>query len=142
MYLQQLFRLTQMALAYVSLSRSVVIKAFIESDMQHLTLITEHENSALLNGSLCFRSFDQLFFQASSRAPIMICDPLSLWQFIQNITSKGYADMILQKITDNTTQQESYYEPEFYLPNNHGTSHVSVVAEDGSAVAATSTINV
>ncbi|CAM4729216.1 unnamed protein product [Leuciscus chuanchicus] len=67
---------------------------------------------------------------------------LNISDFIQNITSKGYADMILQKITDNTTQQESYYEPEFYLPNNHGTSHVSVVAEDGSAVAATSTINV
>ncbi|XP_016097191.1 gamma-glutamyltranspeptidase 1-like [Sinocyclocheilus grahami] len=66
---------------------------------------------------------------------------LNISSFIQNITSKDYADMILQKITDNTTQQESYYEPEFYLPDDHGTSHVSVVAEDGSAVAATSTIN-
>ncbi|XP_067289823.1 glutathione hydrolase 1 proenzyme [Pseudorasbora parva] len=66
---------------------------------------------------------------------------LNISAFIQNITSKGYADTILQKITDNTTQQESYYEPEFYLPDNHGTSHVSVVAEDGSAVSATSTIN-
>ncbi|XP_056099733.1 glutathione hydrolase 1 proenzyme [Rhinichthys klamathensis goyatoka] len=66
---------------------------------------------------------------------------LNITDFIQNITSKGYADMILQKITDNTTQQESYYDPEFYLPDNHGTSHVSVVAEDGSAVSATSTIN-
>lgn len=128
------------------LASLVEIKALIETDMLYLTLITEHENSALLNGSLWVRPFDQLFFQAvdycaASRAAIMICDPLSLWQFIQNITSKDYADMILQKITDNTTQQESYYEPEFYLPNNHGTSHVSVMAEDGSAVAATSTIN-
>ncbi|TRY56539.1 hypothetical protein DNTS_022795 [Danionella cerebrum] len=66
---------------------------------------------------------------------------LNISDFIQNITSQSYADMIRQKITDSTTQQESYYEPEFYLPENHGTSHVSVVAEDGSAVAATSTIN-
>lgn len=66
---------------------------------------------------------------------------LNISDFIQNITSKGYADMIRLKITDNSTQQESFYEPEFYLPENYGTSHVSVVAEDGSAVAATSTIN-
>ncbi|KTF91648.1 hypothetical protein cypCar_00000402, partial [Cyprinus carpio] len=74
---------------------------------------------------------------------VLIClpPPRSRRQFIQNITSKDYADMILQKITDNMTQQESYYEPEFYLPDDHGTAHVSVLAEDGSAVAATSTIN-
>ncbi|XP_066507443.1 glutathione hydrolase 1 proenzyme [Hoplias malabaricus] len=68
-------------------------------------------------------------------------DFLRIDEFIQNITSKSFAEAIRQRISDESTQPESYYEPEFFIPENHGTSHISVLAEDGSAVAATSTIN-
>ncbi|XP_051560137.1 glutathione hydrolase 1 proenzyme-like [Myxocyprinus asiaticus] len=59
---------------------------------------------------------------------------------IQDITSEHFANNIRSKITD-TTHPESYYKPESYVPDDKGTSHLSVIAGDGSAVAVTSSIN-
>lgn len=55
--------------------------------------------------------------------------------------SDDFADTIRSKISDDSTQSENYYGGEFVNSESDGTSHLSIIAEDGSAVAVTSTIN-
>lgn len=62
-------------------------------------------------------------------------------QLIQNMTSDETARNIRSKIDETTTKPDSYYGSNISLPYDSGTSHLSIIAEDGSAVAVTSSIN-
>uniref|UniRef100_A0A3Q3WAH3 Glutathione hydrolase n=1 Tax=Mola mola TaxID=94237 RepID=A0A3Q3WAH3_MOLML len=56
------------------------------------------------------------------------------------VISESFADHIRSLIKNNMTHDTEYYSITPYL-DNIGTTHVSVLAEDGSAVSVTSTIN-
>uniref|UniRef100_A0A671Q3T4 Gamma-glutamyltransferase 5-like n=1 Tax=Sinocyclocheilus anshuiensis TaxID=1608454 RepID=A0A671Q3T4_9TELE len=56
------------------------------------------------------------------------------------IIQKHFADKVRAKISPDRTYDASYYNITPYL-DSHGTTHVSVLAEDGMAVSVTSTIN-
>ncbi|XP_035986219.1 glutathione hydrolase 5 proenzyme-like isoform X1 [Fundulus heteroclitus] len=58
----------------------------------------------------------------------------------KNMTEDSFANHIRSLITDNRIHNPEYYNLTPYL-DSMGTTHVSVLAEDGSAVAVTSTIN-
>ena len=56
------------------------------------------------------------------------------------MTSYEYATEFYEKILDET-QEFEYYEPAFEIMEDEGTSHMSVVDQNGMACALTSTIN-
>lgn len=56
------------------------------------------------------------------------------------IIQKHFADKVRAKISPDHSYDASYYNVTPYL-DSHGTTHVSVLAEDGMAVSVTSTIN-
>ena len=62
-------------------------------------------------------------------------------QLAQNMTADWFADEIRLRINDSFSMPVEYYDPEFDLPADHGTSHLSIVGPNGDAVGLTSTVN-
>ncbi|RXN31307.1 gamma-glutamyltranspeptidase 1-like protein [Labeo rohita] len=65
----------------------------------------------------------------------------NITETIKNMTSKSFADDIRSKIKDDIKQDTYGQESENCPDDDFGTSHLSIIAEDGSAVAVTSSIN-
>jgi gamma-glutamyltranspeptidase/glutathione hydrolase/leukotriene-C4 hydrolase len=61
---------------------------------------------------------------------------------VANLTSDMYAMETYLKIDDTfTVNNASYYGADYFTPDDDGTTHLSIIAPNGDAVAVTSTIN-
>nr|CAD7429315.1 unnamed protein product [Timema monikensis] len=68
---------------------------------------------------------------------------VNVTEILKRLTSKSYATTIRRNIRDDRTHSNaSVYGGEFYNQNDHGTSHISIVAPNGDAVSITSTTGV
>lgn len=82
-----------------------------------------------------------LCFEDPAWLLINLLSDCSLQNTSQNLLGEALAQHIRQKIDGRGDHQLSHYNLIGVRGNRMGTSHVSVLGEDGSAVAATSTIN-
>lgn len=66
---------------------------------------------------------------------------LNINQLVSNLKSNDYAESIWKQISDLKTFPSDHYKPVMENSDDHGTAQVSVVAPNGDAVSATSTVN-
>ncbi|KAG6900534.1 hypothetical protein C0993_009111, partial [Termitomyces sp. T159_Od127] len=109
--------------------------------LMHILNLLEHYDVKERNVLSIHRLVEAIKFGFASRTKI--CDP----DFNNNtarmdiISTKEFAKSILLNITDDRTHTPDYYNAEYDVKTDHGTSHTSVIDKDGMAVAITSTVN-
>ncbi|CAH1233731.1 GGT1 [Branchiostoma lanceolatum] len=62
-------------------------------------------------------------------------------EMVKKMTSKSFADSLRMKISDTETHDWRYYDPVYYVPEDGGTTHVSVLGPGNDAVSLSSSIN-
>lgn len=60
---------------------------------------------------------------------------------VAKMSTKKFADLIAANLTDDHTHPVEYYNPEFDIVTDHGTSHTSAIDSNGMAVSLTTTVN-
>ncbi|KAL9980089.1 hypothetical protein ACROYT_G008632 [Oculina patagonica] len=101
------------------------------------------DRQGLNNSVLTYHRIVEAFkFAYAYRALLGDQDFANVTEIVKNMTNAEFAESIRRKIWDNQTFTDYRYYGNFYhSASNEGTSHLSVIAENGDAVSATTTIN-
>lgn len=107
----------------------------------HMLNLIEKYGLEKRNGVNTHRLIEAMKFGFAART--RICDPdfQNNTDVINSISTKAFANIIFPNITDGHTHPPDYYNPEYDVLTDHGTSHTSIVDKNGMAVSLTSTVN-
>lgn len=107
----------------------------------HMLNLIEKYDLEKRNGVNTHRLVEATKFGFAART--RICDPefQNNTDVIKSISTKAFANIIFPNITDGHTHPPDYYNPEYDVLTDHGTSHTSIVDKNGMAVSLTSTVN-
>ena len=97
----------------------------------------------LQNDTLSYHRIVEAFKFGYGRRTLLGDEPLNeIKELVKNLTSSEFADFIRLQINDERTFNDyEYYGAVFENSQDHGTANVCILAPNGDAVVATSTIN-
>ena len=109
-----------------------------------------NETSKSLNGSIkFFHRLTETFKYAYAKRMMLGDDNFDdVKDAVNNLTSQGFINFVHSRIDDtktfpaiNTTTNSSHYNVSYYMKDDHGTAHVSVIDKWGNAAAVSTTVN-
>lgn len=98
----------------------------------------ENINETILAHHQIIEAFKHIF---AARSKLGDSEFVDVKTTVERLLSSEFADFIRSRIDDSRTQEFNRYTAEFLSPEEHGTSHLSIIAEIGDSISATSSIN-
>ncbi|ESK94248.1 gamma-glutamyltranspeptidase 1 [Moniliophthora roreri MCA 2997] len=107
----------------------------------HMLNIIEHYDFSERTAVNTHRLVEALRFGFAARTRLSDTLYRNDTELIDEVPTKEFATAIVANLTDDRTHPPEYYNPIFDMTDDHGTQHVSVIDQDGTAVSLTSTVN-
>ncbi|XP_064461236.1 scoloptoxin SSD14-like isoform X2 [Ornithodoros turicata] len=122
---------------------SGAVLSMILNIMDGYNYTSASEDLSIDDTTLMYHRFvEALKFSFAKRSYLGDEDFVNVSSHVADMLSRQYADSIReQKISDKETHEPEYYGPDGFNAENKGTAQVSVLAPNGDAVSATSTVN-
>ncbi|XP_074650712.1 scoloptoxin SSD14-like [Tubulanus polymorphus] len=120
---------------------SGAVTAFILNILNGYNFTVESTTTSQQKSVFLQRYIEACKFAFAARSHLADQSFSDVKQIVAKMTSRQYAGDIRKLISDYVTQEPSYYDGVIGEQGKYGTSHISIVAPNGDAISATTTIN-